>query len=115
MEKVPRSLVLLATPLFCLLLLCLLYTGEFGSRVVPLNQCICASSRDFFLNQRFIENYLTKHRLSFISLLAMAGKKQITNWGESRMEDQEKLQFHLEKLVKGSSSSSSLFNSSKSI
>ncbi|KAG5546586.1 hypothetical protein RHGRI_018682 [Rhododendron griersonianum] len=31
----------------------------------------------------------------------MAGKKQITNWSGSRMEDQEKLQFLLEKLVKG--------------
>ncbi|XP_058217641.1 alpha-1,3-arabinosyltransferase XAT3-like [Rhododendron vialii] len=38
MEKVPRSLVLGATPFFCLLLLALLYTVEIGSHVVPSNQ-----------------------------------------------------------------------------
>ncbi|XP_058218491.1 alpha-1,3-arabinosyltransferase XAT3-like [Rhododendron vialii] len=38
MEKVPRSLVLGATPLFCLLLLTLLYTADIGSREVPSSQ-----------------------------------------------------------------------------
>ncbi|XP_058218621.1 alpha-1,3-arabinosyltransferase XAT3-like [Rhododendron vialii] len=38
MEKAPRSLVLGATPFFCLLLLSLLYTVEIRSRQVPSNQ-----------------------------------------------------------------------------
>lgn len=40
MEKAPGSLVLRATPFFCLLLLCLLYTVDFGFNVTrPSDQC----------------------------------------------------------------------------
>ncbi|KAI8552879.1 hypothetical protein RHMOL_Rhmol06G0302400 [Rhododendron molle] len=75
MEKVPRSPVLRATPFICLLLLCLLYTVDFGFNVTRSDQW---------------------NKLRF-----QAGNKLRTNWGGSCIKDEDPLYLLWKRLVEG--------------